>query len=480
MSDKDPKDPSTTSHAYDAMLPRWEMISNLLAGTEAMRAAGERYLPRHMEESDLGYDERLNTAVLLNMTELTLDALVGRPFREPIKIGDDVPEKIVDLMGDIDLQGNKLDVFAFDWFRDGVAKGFNHILVDFPRVQNEGNRTLADDRVDNLRPYWVHVPPENVIFSASTRVNGVEVLTHVRIREKVTVQVGFAEVEIDQIRVLEPGVVFIYQKTRPRGQKEEWRVVDAYETSLDFIPLVTFYADREELMFAKPPLLDLATLNVRWWQSNSDQQSVLTVARFPIFAASGVEQDTGIIRIGPRQVISTEDPAAKYYYVEHSGRAIESGRFELSDLEDRMSNYGAQMLRRKPGNSTATARSIDSAESISQLQRMTCTFIDAMKTALDYTAAWMGLADGGTVDMNRDFSGLNDKDPTELDVLFKTRQLRDMSREAYLEEMKRRGIVDEAYDIEADAVLLQEELAELDAMSDPEEGDTPSEDARQA
>ena len=63
--EKDPKSPATTSAAYDTMAPRWHLIETLLGGTEAMRAAGETYLPRHSEETDKGYEERLSAAVLL-------------------------------------------------------------------------------------------------------------------------------------------------------------------------------------------------------------------------------------------------------------------------------------------------------------------------------------------------------------------------------------------------------------------------------
>lgn len=486
MIEKDPNDPSTTSHAYDMMVPRWELMRALLNGTEGLRQAGETFMPRHMEESDMGYDERLRTAVLLNLTELTLDTLVGKPFREPIKVGEDVPAEIVSMLEDVDLQGNNLDVFAFNWFQDGLTSGFSHVLVDFPRVEEkvdeEGNvipRTRADDLAENLRPYWVHVPPENVIFAAAERINGVEKLTHVRIRELHIKQEGFAEVEVERIKVLEPGVVAIFEKKRVKGQKEQWHMVELYETSLDFIPMITFYADRDGLMLAKPPLYDLALMNVRWWQSNADQQSVLTVARFPIFAASGVEDDKGILRLGPRQIISTTDPSAKYYYVEHSGRAIEAGRQELHDLEDRMASYGAQLLRRKPGNSTATARAIDNAENVSQLQRMAVTFQDALKSALDMTAAWMDLESGGSVEINRNFSGLNDKNEAELEILFKSREFGDYSREAYLEELKRRNILDESFDAEADKKLIEQELIAFSEMTDPEDDTTEPEEESQ-
>ena len=55
MDDKDKLSPATTSDAYDRMMPMWQKVEDLLGGTEAMRAAGDRHLPRHPEETDDAY-----------------------------------------------------------------------------------------------------------------------------------------------------------------------------------------------------------------------------------------------------------------------------------------------------------------------------------------------------------------------------------------------------------------------------------------
>ena len=48
---KNPEDPSVTSHFWDAHKPLWDKISTLLAGTEAMRAAGLEFMPQYERES---------------------------------------------------------------------------------------------------------------------------------------------------------------------------------------------------------------------------------------------------------------------------------------------------------------------------------------------------------------------------------------------------------------------------------------------
>lgn len=464
---KDPNSPATTSLAWDVMIDKWEMAEHLLGGTSAMRAAGREYLPQHEEETDTNYDERLHTNTLFNQLELTLDSFVGRPFSDPVRLNNDVPEDIRELSDNIDLQGNNLTTFCRHWFREGIAKGFAHCLVEFPLMSEEARmgRTRADDVAEGRRPYWVLIKPENLIYATAevqqTPDGPQEFLTHVRIREEIVVREGFAERLVDRIRVLEPGMFQVWELRQENKKKPEWIIVEEGETDLNFIPLVTYYADRQGLMISKPPLEDLAHLNVRHWQSTSDQINVLTVARFPMLAVAGATDQAGtVMRIGPRQLLGTKDANGKFYYVEHSGDSIKAGEDDLQKLEEQMSRYGAQFLTRKTGNETATARALDSAETMSPLQDMTVRFVDSVNTAMDYTARWLNAAEGGTVNITTDFGPEEVKEP-DVSTLNAARKTRDISRVAYIKELKRRGVLAEEYDAEKDLEVL---LAEVDVL----------------
>ena len=406
-----PPDPSTKSKAYIRMEPKWALINTLMGGTDSMRAAERQYLPQHAEESNENYSERLERCTLFNMFELTLDSLVGKPFVQPVTLNKDVPESVRALTTDVDLKGSDITSFCREWLREAIAKGFCHVYVDMPSLDEEAkdNRTLADDMDEARRPYWTLISPENIIFAYAMKVGGVEKLVHVRIRETETELVGFEEVCKERIRILEVGRWELWELAEVEDKKDpEWIKIQEGTSDLDYIPLFTFYANRSSFMCSKPPLEDLAHLNVRHWQSTSDQINVITVARFPMLAVAGAQLVQGSqeqMAIGPRQLLATRAENGKFYYVEHSGRAIESGRQDIIDIEDRMASWGAEFLRRKIGGRTATERALDSSEAISPLKDIVNRFMVVVNLCLGATADWIGEGqNGGTVLIDTEFT----------------------------------------------------------------------------
>lgn len=494
-NDKDTQSPATTSLAYDAMRPVWAKVQTVLDGTEAMRAAGEAYLPRHENESTEAYNERLLRCTLRNMTKQTLTNWVGLPFSEPIGF-DSVPSVVEPWLDNVDLVGSDVHVFSRDWFSDGVAKAYSHVLVDYPRtdqtMEDGRPRTLADDEREGVRPYCVHIRPENLLFADAEMVDGREVLREVRIKESITERDGFAEVCVTQIRQIElmfneDGnkycLVTLWRPDPEKAKKDEieWVVWgEPYTMSIDRIPLVTFYAHRDAFMLGTPPLADLADLNIAHWQSTSDQRAVLTVARFPILALSGGVDKDKELTVGPNQWLWSPDPQGKFYYVEHTGAAIAAGREDLHDLEGQMADYGAQYLKKSP-NPTATARLLDSAESTSPLQDMVVRFGFALNQLLDLMARWVNLEDGGTATMVTDFTP-EAADQAKLNTLRETRKMKDISREAYLEQLKTWGVLPDSYDAKADQQQIEKEGMDLFGMppepdpNEPDQDDEPSGD----
>jgi len=484
------------------MLPMWRLMDALLGGTETMRNAGKEYLTQHTGEVEDRYRERLAQSTLWNQLEITLGGWVGRPFRDPLKLNDDVPEEITKLSDDIDQLGTNMDTFARAWFRCGVSKAFCHVLIEAPPVQeNEDGSTLNKEQAaeQNLRPYWCLIEPDEIIAARSEVIDGQEVYTHVRIHERTLEKDPddeFAEVWVEKIRVYDrlgdTVTVTVYRRDNDKDadSADGWPQETKVNLGIKVIPLITFYADRQGFLLGKSPLQDLAELNKKHYNSQSDQDNILTIARFPILAASGVTSIDGSdalsadpqagsdfngtkgVVIGPWNVLVSEEVGSKFYYVEHSGKAIKTGQDSLELLEAKMAAYGSEFLKKSPDRQTATARAMDSQESVSPLQAITLNFIDAMQSALALTAMWMNISSnsgdvdekfhGGTVTIVTDF-GPEDASGVDLAALTSMQQARIISGKQMRREAKRRGILADDFDEKDNQRELDEELLRLPA-----------------
>jgi hypothetical protein len=436
-----------TSQAHENMRHKLFRVNSLMGGTQPMRDAGRVLLPPYHAESNKNYRNRLTRAVLFNVFRRTVESMAGKVFSKPI-VFEDVPAQIEELIPDIDLQGNSAQVFFERVFTTGVSKGIAHVLVDSP---TQFFSTLQEEKDNNVRPYMIEIAPENILAAYSEIVNGQEFLTHVRILETTTVRKGFDEVTVRSIRVLEPGFFQIWIE----GDKE-WVLAEEGEVGLDYIPLVTFYGDREGLMESRPPLQDLADLNISHWQSSSDQRNILTVSRFPLLAVSGVPaEDRAKIILSANKILGTDDKEAKFYYVEHAGKAIEAGEKDLHNLEAQMAILGLEMLIKRATNTPGISKQIDAHDMNSQLQNMALKFEDFIAMTLFYMGTWMGLDEGGTAGLNTDFNLT--KDATELQTLAQSVEIGALSVESYLVELKRRGVLDAELDVIKEALTAKTE-----------------------
>ena len=432
------------SPAVSQMAQDWPLIDALMGGTRAMRTAGKTYLPQWPGESPEAYQARLTTATLFPAYARTVSVLTGKPFSKPVAIGEDVPARIQDWLEDIDLQGRNLHSFAADLCAEALAYGICGILVDYPPTR--GVKTVADEQRTGVRPYWVHVGHESILGWKTISVDGGTVITQLRLLENVEVPDGeFATKTIEQVRVLEPSKWTLYRKLKDEDP-DSWAVHSHGETTQPIIPFIPLYGLRKAFMVGVPPMLELAFTNVEHWQSKSDQQTILHVARVPILFGKDIAKETGLT-VGAGSIITADGEHADLKYVEHSGAAIEAGRVSILDLEDRMRQIGAELLVIKPGNTTVVQTLTDNEQGMCDLQRIMQGAEDALDQALELTAAWINEKEGGHVSIYSDF-GAATLAEASADLLFEMKSVGALSFKTLLNELKRRGILSPDVDLD--------------------------------
>jgi Domain of unknown function (DUF4055) len=260
---------------------------------------------------------------------------------------------------------------------------------------------------------------------------------------------------VEQVRVLEPGKWSLWRKAKP-DDNDSWAIVKDGTTTIPVIPFVPIYGKRKDFMVGLPPLLELAHQNVEHWQSKSDQQTILHVARVPILFGKDIGESEIVAGAGAFIRASSKDADVKY--VEHSGKAIEAGRVSILDLEDRMRQTGAELLVIKPGNTTEVQTIADNEQGMCDLQRIMQTLENGLDQALALMGMWVGERDTGHVSIYRDF-GAATLAEASAQLLFEMKADGTLSHATLLAEMKRRGIISPDVDVDSEIKAATAELA---------------------
>lgn len=457
--------PYSESIDYQLMRDRWELPYDLYGGTLTMRTRNKKWLPQEMRESDEAYKNRLNRTFLYNAFKRTIKAYVGVAFLKNVTVNG-LPEELEYLITDCDGTGRSLTAFTADLTEDMLISGKGHIFVDNPVIT--GPITLQEARQRNIRPYFNKIDPRD-LFAWRTEYDGTkENLTEIRWKERSVEEYDeWSETEVLRIRVIrqDSWKTFVY---RASEASVEYQPED--EGNFDFgeIPLVTIYAKKEAPLVAYPPLEDLAWLNLRHWQSSSDQNNILHVVRVPLLFGKGFQEgELDGLEIGANRAVTTTNDAADMKYIEHTGQAISAGRTDLKDLEERMGQMGSDiLLQRSVSRQTAVARKIDQAESMSIFQVILRNTEAALEQAIRLAGKWQG------IDVGEDLHVIIGDDlsvpGSESNIIENLNRMRDkgvLTNEEFYAEMVRRGNFSDTVENKGEGEILTD--AEMTQKAQP-------------
>lgn len=470
------QDPSVLSSDQAAMQGYLSLASAIRGGVDTMRAAGTRFLPQFARESDEAYESRVQNARMTNIFEADIVAdLAQRPFTRNVMIGKDMNPQLAEFAADdVDRRGNDLHVFGGRIFKAAIRDGITWVLVDYPGGPSK-DRTVAEEKALGLRPFWAHYRAADVIAVYSEFRKGQEVITEARLREERIERDGFAEKKIKQIRVLK----------HPMGGKPTWemweedtkkntvapwaRVTEPQEMDIDSIPLIPIIlGDREGASWRyTPPLRDAAHLQVELYQQENGLKHVRLCTAYPMLAANGIDEPAGkdkTLEVGPNRVLyggMSEHGAGSWNYVEPSGASLQFLREDISDTIKELRELGRQplaSLTSKTGSLTVITTAVAAKKGNTVIQAWVRMLHTAIQRMFDLTAQWLDIADPQiSFDIHTEFDlGFGDDASFNQVLELGGGDYPLISREAVLDEAKRRGILRPEYNEDADVMKLGE------------------------
>jgi hypothetical protein len=427
--------PFTRTRAVIDMIKGWEIMKAVTEGTEYLRENSEAFLPLEPREDYDAYLARVNRSVFSPFTQRLIRAATGLVLRKPISlIGDPYWTDMFKM--DVDGCGSDLDEYARRLLMCSLTYGQSHILVDYPAPS--GARSLAEERAQDRRPYWIEIDPNNIYGWRLDRESNYGNLVQVRIAEKAVLPDGeFGEKIYDQMRVIEPGRYRVFRKketvedlyeddgggyagdmSSPAGAKD-YELAESGSFSLGEIPLVTVYSGKVENLVSKPPLLDIAYLNLAHFQRQADLIHSLHVASQPMLVMEGYDDQTKDLAVSVNYAMATQ-PGNKIYYVEPASSAFDAQSAEIKELQMQMATLGISTLsQQKFVAESADARRLDRVDTNSMLAMVSMELEQKLQKAFNLSAQYVGI-EPPEVKISRDFDieRLIGQDITALTSLF--------------------------------------------------------------
>ena len=424
--------------AFVNMEPHWLLIEALLQGTYGIRKGHRKYLPQEVRELDEAYDNRLMRSTLAPFYVRLERMLAGMLTRKPVRL-EDVSDVVTEQLFDVDLQGNDLNVWTYETARKCIRYGHVGVLVDAPRAGENG------------RPYWTQYTPRDILGWRSEVKDGKQQLTQLRLMEQITVPDGlYGEKQVQQVRVLTPGAFEIHQKDK----KGDFVLVDEGSTSLSKIPFAIAYSNRVGVLESRPPLADIAELNLKAYQVQSDLDNQLHISAVPMLAIYGFPQSAEEISAGPGEALALPE-SARSEYIEPSGNSYDAQFKRLDQIAGQINELGlAAVLGQKLSAETAEAKRIDRSQGDSTMMVIAQQMQDLIDNCLSFHAQYMQQPQAGSSFINRDFLATR-LEPQEIQSLLQLYTAGTITQETLLNQLSAGEVLGDEFDVEEEIEATQ-------------------------
>lgn len=376
---------------FGAYAKRWTMINDLLDGEDAVKAAGETYVSALGGQSTPEYEEYVGRGMLFGAFARTVQGLSGAIMRkEPIVEG--LHGDLLPVMEHFTTEGDTFYEVAQKVTEGVISYGYYGSVMDI--------------REDLNLPVLALYHPLSILDLRLTKVNGVYYPTQLVVSEMTETRTDdpFLLEEEEQLKSyeLDPGGLLVIRTWRK--SKGQWSVVDETQPSLfgrrvagiPYYPFVNYLPDR-------PPLLDLAYLNIKHFQVSVDYFHGLHWCGLPTPIACGFETQDALY-IGCKKAWQTTNPDAQAYFLEFEGQGLGAVEGALKRLETQAAVIGARLIeQQRPSVETAEGQRIRASGDLSVLMNIATSLEICWLRLFQSMHAMWRLSGKPKVTVNKDF-----------------------------------------------------------------------------
>ena len=427
--------PATPHPDYLRSSEAWGRVRACQEGTDAVKAAGKKYLPQPLGMINEDYAKYLLRANFLPAVRRTEEVLSGLLLREPPEVK--APSDADELLADVTLTRQTLVGFAQDVVSELLVTGRIALVLDF--VAPSGG---------SVRPYWCLKHAEDILaWRVEMSDQGKpERLTRLVFRENGLVEdpknkYGLMLEHRVREYTLEDGGVVVRVLALRDSKWIETKSVTPTVIGAPLLEIPAMIANARQIgtEVIPPPLAPIADLALSHYRTSADLEQGNYYASLPTPYTTGAtmpaglpgrgiptnqEQTHGIqsipqgvkgYKLGSSHVLELPKDA-KFGYLEISGPGLDSIHATLDRKERNLHSVGAQLVRDQKQPETAETARIRAQADASLLRLIANVTDEVLTRALSVSLDWLG---GPTADvsvkLNRAF--LDEPSPPDKDPL---------------------------------------------------------------
>jgi hypothetical protein len=442
-----------TSLEYDTTLAQWSRARDVLSGEDAVKAAGEKYLPRLDSQSEEEYSAYKARASFFGATARTLEEYLDLVFRRAPVVAVGEREGLKLFVSDCDLWGLDLVRYARLVVREVLSVG------------RAGSLVLWD--ADAKRPRVSCWRTEDIINWTVERVGQAVVLVEVVLREKGALRV------LRMDRTERPDrtnsgecVIEVWERADDQG---EWTVKESAVLmrdggALSFVPFV-FHGPRN----SRPepdrlPLADIIAANLDHYRLDADFKHGLHFAALPTAWVSGFDKATPL-RIGSSAAWVSDIPGATAGFLEFSGAGLAHIDRAMEKVERRMASLGARMLEMTAGDDEGSGVAAGAAGQLCGLGSIVASLNQSLTRVLQLANWWIEGGDQAVAAADVSFAvntdlaarGMSGEEITAVVAAWRAGAI---SRDTLLERLKRGEVLPEGRTVAQERALIHGKSAD--------------------
>lgn len=379
-----------THPEYQYYRTDWTKLRDILSGQREIKRKGVAYLPAMKGADNDDYAIYLERATFFNMLAQTRDGMTGMVFRRDPAIKY-LPAKFKDSVRRFAKDGSAHVIFAKSVLSEQAGVGRYGVLVDAPATQPRGappssyavgyaaenildwdevvdeggfyvpSRVLLREFVRNID--WAR-PKEPMSTKEARKQRAQGAASDQVVRPTARTLGGYSYVTIYRELLLEdveypsgevkPAYVQYVYEEDPNGRPLMRIVPTVRGEPIPFIPFKFFGASGNTPDVERPPLIDIADLNLSHYRTYAELEYGRLFTALPVYYAPGTDSEgTGEYHIGPNMVWEVPQ-GSEPGILEYTGQGLKALETALNDKERQIAAIGGRLM---PGASKSVSES---------------------------------------------------------------------------------------------------------------------------